>query len=335
MSASDGLVRVPVTFTFTFAAGQYNTLPAGADRVRVTVAGTESISRELLRSSLPDPNGAGQLTFYLAPGQYTYTAQALLGSLLSSSVLSTIGPIPMTVSPNFPLSIPMIAAFATFDNCQTDIGGPGPNTQIIFGNEGRDRFVQYGGNAGDTQVIDSDAGNDWAEQYGGADNDSMTALTGTGDDYVYQEGGDGDDLLNAEGGWGSDLVIQIGRFGDDNIYVIGGDGDDFIWVEGGGGNDTIMVRPDVGNDAISIYAGLGDDTITYDVASGTDTASIDGGDGNDTLIVNPDGIPFLIRDTIGNVIYQFGNGGTTIVTVANVEHITVNDSNGIPVFTWP
>ena len=137
-----GLVRVPVLFTFTFAAGQYNTLPAAADRVRVTVAGAESISKELLRSTLPDPNGAGQLTFFLAPGQYTYTAQALQGSLLGSSVLSTIGPIPMTVSPNFPLSIPMIAAFATFDNYQTDIGVDTPNSFIYFGTPNRDRIVQ-------------------------------------------------------------------------------------------------------------------------------------------------------------------------------------------------
>jgi hypothetical protein len=85
LSASDGSVKVPVYFTFTFAAGQYNTLPADADRVRVTVAGAESISREMLRSNPPDPNGAGQLTFYLAPGQYTYTAQALQGSLLAGT----------------------------------------------------------------------------------------------------------------------------------------------------------------------------------------------------------------------------------------------------------
>ena len=90
-----------------------------------------------------------------------------------------------------------------------------------------------------------------------------------------------------------------------------------------------------GDDTVIIDAGPGDDTITYDVSIGTDTASIDGGDGNDTLIVNHDGKPFLIRDTAGNVIYQFGSGGTTTITVANVEHITVNDANGNPVFTWP
>ena len=195
LSVSDGSVKVPVYFTFTLAAGQYNTLPAGADRVQVTVDGAESISKELLRSNLPDPNGAGQLTFYLPPGQYNYTAQALLGTLLAGSVLSTIGPIPMTVSPNFPLSIPLIFAFDQFDHFQTDIGGSGPNLQILFGTEDRDRLVQYGGNAGDQQIIEGDAGNDWSEQYGGAGNDTITANTGTGDDYLYMEGGDGERYL--------------------------------------------------------------------------------------------------------------------------------------------
>ena len=161
LSASDGLVKVPVHFTFTFAADHYNTLPAAADRVRVTVAGAESISKELLRSTLPHPNGAGQLTFFLAPGQYTYTAQALQGSLLGSSVLSTIGPIPMTVSPNFPLSIPMIAAFPTFDNYQTDVGLDTPNTLIYFGTPNRDRIVQYGGAANDLLSVDNGAEDDW------------------------------------------------------------------------------------------------------------------------------------------------------------------------------
>ena len=220
LSAFDGTVRVPITFTFTFAAGQYNSLPAGADRVRVTVAGAdpvraalagaESFTAELLRSSLPDPNGAGQLAFYLPPGQYTYTAQALQGSLPGSNVLSTIGPIPITVSPNFPLSIPMIAAFATFDNYQTDVGVPGPNTQIIFGTEGRDRFVQYGGNADDTQFIESGAANDWLEQYGGGGNDRLLAEGGTENDYIYQDGGSGNDIVKSASGWGDDYVIQMG-----------------------------------------------------------------------------------------------------------------------------
>jgi Ca2+-binding RTX toxin-like protein len=215
----------------------------------------------------------------------------LQGSLLGSSVLSTIGPIPfITVSPNFPLSIPMIAAFATFDNYQTDVGLDTPNTLIYFGTSNRDRIVQYGGAANDLLSVDSGAGDDWAEQYGGGGDDTMVADTGTGNDYIYQEGG--------------------------------------------AGNDTIRVTPGEGNDTVIINAGPGDDTITYDVDTGTDSASIDGGDGNDTLIVNQNGRPVLIRDTIGNVIYQFGSGGTTI-TVANVEHITVKDSNGNPVFTWP
>jgi hypothetical protein len=275
----------------SLAAGQYNSLPAGADRVRVTVAGAESSSKELLRSTLPDPNGPGQLTFFLAPGQYTYTVQALRGSLLAGSVLSTIGPIPMTVSPSFPLSIPMIAAFAAFDNYQTDIGMDTANTFIYFGTPNRDRIVQYGKSANDLLSVDTGAGDDWAEQYSGGGDNTMVADTGTGNDCIYQEGGAGNDMIRVNGGDGDDTVI--------------------------------------------IDAGPGDDTITYDVSIGTDTASIDGGDGNDTLIVNHNGLPFLIRDTAGRVIYQFGSGGTTTITVANVEHIIVKDPSGTPVFTWP
>ena len=95
-----------------------------------------------------------------------------------------------------------------------------------------------------------------------------------------------------------------------------------------------FVKPDAGTDEISIDAGTGNDAITYEVGTGPDIALIDGGDGNDTLTVKQNGQPVLIQDITGNVIYQFGSGGTTI-TVANVEHLTVNDYNGNPVFVWP
>jgi len=72
-----------------------------------------------------------------------------------------------------------------------------------------------------------------------------------------------------------------------------------------------------------------------ETGTGNDYIYQEGGAGNDTLIVNQNGQPALIQATTGNVIYPFGNGGTTI-TVTNVEHITVNDHpNGTPVFTWP
>ena len=339
MSASDGTVQVPVTFDFTFASGQYNSLPGGADRVRVTVAGADSITKELLRSSLPDPNANGQLSFYLTPGQYTYTAQALQGSLLAGSVLSTIGPIPMTVSPNFPLSIPMITAFATFDNYQTDIGVDTPNSFIYFGTPNRDRIVQYGGAANDLLSVDMGADDDWCEQYGAGGDNTMVADTGTGNDYIYQEGGAGNNNMTATAGPGDNWVFQKGRSSNDTINCVGGEDNDYIYQEGGAGNDTIRVTPGERNDTVLINAGPGDDTVTYDVDLGTDTAFIDGGDGNDILIVNnrfggAPGLSVLIQDTNGNVIYQFGSGGTTI-TVANVEHITVKDSNGNPVFIWP
>ena len=333
LSNSDGSVKVPVGFTFTFAAGQYNTLPAGADRVQVAVAGAESISKELLRSNLPDPKGAGQLTFYLPPGQYTYTSQALQGSLPAGSVLSTIGPILMTVSPNFPLSIPMIAAFATFDNYQTDIGGSGPNSQIFFGTEDRDRFVQYGGNADDTQYIEGGAANDWFEQFGGGGNDGLVAESGTGNDYIYQDGGSGNDMIKSAAGFGDDYIIQVGGSGDNELEVLGGDGNDEIRIVGGDGNDSIYAKPDSGNDLISIDAGPGDDKITYEVASGTDTAFIDGGKGADTLEIKENGMSFTLESDLGQILYQTGTGGT-VITVKNIEHITVLDPMANILFQW-
>jgi hypothetical protein len=205
----------------------------------------------------------------------------------------------------------MIAAFPTFDSYQTDIGVDTPNTLIYIGTPDRDRIVQYGGGANDLLSVDTGAGDDWAEQYGGGGDNTMVAETGN--EYIYQEGGAGNNNMTANSGKGNDWVFQ----------------------KGGAGNDTIRVTPGDGDDSVIIAAGLGDDTITYNVSRGTDTSSIDGGDGNDTPIVNHNGQPFLIRDTAGNVIYQFGSGGTTTITVANVEHITVKDSNGFPVFIWP
>jgi hypothetical protein len=272
--------------------------------------GAESISKELLRSNLPDPNGAGQLSFFLAPGQYTYTAQALQGSLLGSSVLFTIGPIPFrTVSPNFPLSIPMIAAFATFDNYQTDIGLDTPNSLIYFGTPDRDRIVQYGGVANDLLSVDPGAGDDWVEQYGGGGDDMMVTNTGTGNDYLYQEGGAGNNNRHASTAGGNDWLFQKGGAGNDKISCQIGSGNDYIYQEGGAAIDTIGVNGGYGDDTAIFDAGPGDDTITFDVSIGTDTA--------------------------GNVIYPFGSGGTTTITVANVEHIIVKDPNGNPVFTWP
>jgi Ca2+-binding RTX toxin-like protein len=315
---------IEVAFTFTTTAGQLNSLPVGADMMKIAFNGTS------IQSS------TSPITFNAPAGNYSFTAEALNGS----TIVSTMGPIPVTVASGYSLSIPLaFAHFPAFDTTQTNVGLDTPNTLIYFGTPDRNRIVQYGGVANDTLIADCDAGNDWVEQYGGNGIDTMTAITGTGNDYVYMEGGDGDDSLQIEGGQGNDWLFQIGGSGNDDIYAIGGDGDDFIWIEGGSGNDTILVRPDVGNDITTIDGGPGDDTITYDVATGIDSAFIDGGEGNDTLIVNnrfgvQPAVPILIRDTNSNIIYQFGSGGTTI-TVINLEHITVKDGNGNIVFTWP
>jgi len=100
---------------------------------------------------------------------------------------------------------------------------------------------------------------------------------------------------------GRNRIVQYGGAGDDSIEAMGGDGSGVIQVNAGDG-------------------------------TGTDTTSIDGGAGDDMLTVRQNGLPVLIQDDNGHVIYQ--SGGTTI-TVVNVEHITVNDANGKPVFTKP
>jgi hypothetical protein len=321
------LVDVSVRFSFTFEAGQYNPLPAGADRVRVAVEGPESISRELLRSDLPDLDGAGDLVFWLVPGEYTYIAQALQGS----TALLTIGPIEITVISDYRLMIPLIPTFTQFDHYQTNIGGDTPNTQIIFGTEAMDRFVQYGGDAEDTQYVESGAGSDWIEQYGGCGDDGQLAEGGTDNDYIYQNGGSGNDTIKIAAGWGDDNCIQTGGTGDDTMEAISSNGNDTIYIEGGQGNDSIYVNPGVGNDIISIDSGANDDTMTYEVNPEVDMAFIDGSHDIDTLTIRQNGNSFRIENSIGEIICQNGSGGT-VITVIDIELIKVLDIGGQVIF---
>ena len=181
----------------------------------------------------------------------------MLSTIALPSPIFTIGPIPMIVSPNFPLSIPMIAAFATFDNYQTDVGLDTANTFIYFGTPNRDQIVQYGGSANDLLSVDTGAGDDWGEQYGGGGDDSMVADTGTGNDYLYQEGGVGNDNMYASTADGNDRLFQKGGAGNDKISCQAGDGNDYIYQEGGAGNDTIGVNGGYGDDTAIIDAGPG------------------------------------------------------------------------------
>jgi hypothetical protein len=314
-----GCLDEVIAFTFTTTAGQINTLPGAATSVRVTFNG------ETLTSA------SSPMTFAAPAGAYTFTALALNGG----TTVAAMGPISLTVVSGFPVTTPLaFTAFPAFDTYHTDVGLDTPNALIYFGAANRDRIVQYGGAANDTLYVESADDNDWIEQYGGGGNDSILSEGGAESDYLYQAGGIGNDILKIAAGWGNDWCFQDGGDGDDEIECMASDGDDVIWIDGGDGNDTIYVNPGMGDDSTVISAGAGDDTITYEVNPGTDTATIDGGTGTDTLIVRQNKNAVLIQDNNSNVICHFGVGGATI-TVVNVEKITVNDTGGNPICTWP
>jgi hypothetical protein len=310
-----------IAFSSTTDTQKIDSLPPGTTSINVTFDG---VTRE---ASATDTT---LITFASPDGDHTYTAQALSGT----TILASLGPITIKTLSSFPLTIPLAFSFPSFDTYQTDIGLDTSNNLIYFGTPGANRIVQYGGGADDTLYVESAGGNDWIEQYSGPGNDGMLAEGGTENDYIYQSGGPGNDIMKIAAGWGNDWCFQDGGDGDDNIECLAGDGDDMIWIDGGNGNDTIYVKPDAGNDFSIIHAGAGNDAITYEVATGTDVASIDGGAGIDSLIIKLNGRPVLIQDGNSNVIYQSGVGGTTI-TVVNIEQITVVDSGGNPIFTWP
>jgi hypothetical protein len=161
----------------------------------------------------------------------------------------------------------------------------------------------------------------------------MLAESGTENDYIMQVGGDGKDNIKFHLGYGDDFGFQYGGAGDDNIEALGGDGSDTIYLDGGEGNDTIFAKPDAQNDVITINAGAGNDAVTYEVSTGSDMAFIDGGTGTDSLTARENGNPLLIRDAVGNTLYDHGSNGT-VIKVVNLEQITVKDPNGNTIFIW-
>jgi Ca2+-binding RTX toxin-like protein len=319
-----------VAFTLTFASGGPNSLPAGADRVTISVDGAADTRIYRLTPELGSATDPLSVSFVAVAGDHTYTARAWSGS----TPLATIGPISFTTVSGFPLTIPLAFSFPVFDSSHTDIGVATPNTFTFIGTDLRDRVVQYGGVAGDLISASTGAGNDWIEQYGGGGVDNLNANGGTGNDYVYQEAGSVGSNLYAAAADGDDWIFQSGGDGNDELNCQLGGGNDYIRQAGGGGNDTIGVNGGSGNDSVVIDGGSGDDTISFDVSEwGTDTADIDGGTGTDTLTVNQNGQSFLLRDSAGSTLYQYGSGGTTI-TVANLEQITVKDPGGNILFSW-
>jgi Ca2+-binding RTX toxin-like protein len=318
-----------VVFSLSFAAGSLNSVPIGADRVTISINAAADTRVYRLTPDLGSTAELLTVSFVAVAGDHTYTAKAWSGNTL----LGTIGPISFTTVDGFPLTIPMSFAFTAFDSYHADIGEATSNTFTFFGTEGRERVVQYGGAANDTLYVESGAGNDWVEQYGGAGDDGMLAESGTENDYIMQVGGDGKDNIKIAAGWGDDRGFQYGGAGDDNIETLGSDGNDAIFLDGGDGGDTIYANPGLGNNAVTINAGAGNDSITYEAGPGSDTAFIDGGTGADSLTARENGNPLRIVDDSGNTLYQSGSGGT-VITVANLEQITVLDVHGNTLFTW-
>jgi len=325
-----------VTFTYALDSGLVNSLPAGADHISVVLDGKET-NVEIPERIIVYPEAASAetgtttrtLTFYVDPGQHTFSIYALKGT---EPIGTPIGPITFTKVQDIPAIIPLAFDFTGFENSRTYTGTDAVTP--YFGTPERDRIVQYGGLANDSCFFWGNAGNDWIEQYGGNGDDSMWADGGTEGDFILQSGGDGNDTMKASSGCGNDWIFQYAGSGDDTVESMGSDDDDVILVDGEEGNDAIYVNPGLGNDKVTISAGSGIDTITYEVNPGTDTASIDGGDGTDVVTIKENGNSFLIKDSGGNPLYHTPASGDTTITVANVEAITVLDQDGKPLFTW-
>jgi hypothetical protein len=318
-----------VIFTLTFAAGSLNSVPAGADRVTISIDAAADTRIYRLTPELGSAANPLTVSFVAVAGDHTYTAKAWSGSTL----LATIGPISFTTVDGFPLTIPLAFSFQAFDAYHTDIGEATSNTFTFIGTETRERVVQYGGTAGDLISASTGADDDWIEQYGGGGVDGLIANGGTGNDYVYQEAGSVGSNLYAAAADGDDWIIQSGGDGNDELNCQLGGGNDYIRQASGGCNDTIGVNGGSGNDSVVIDGGLGDDAITYDVSVGTDTAYIYGGTGADILTVNENGQSFVLKDTSGNILFDHGSVATTI-TVTNLEQITVKDTNGNTLYSW-
>jgi len=322
-------VNENVIFTLTFASGSINSVPVGADRVTISLDGAPDTRIYRLTPELGSAANPLTILFIVVAGNHTYTAKAWSGSTL----LATIGPISFTTVSGFPLTIPLAFSFPAFDSYHTDIGEATSNTFTFIGTDIKDRVAQYGGVAGDFISASTSAGNDWIEQFGGGGVDTLIAGSGTGNDYLYQQVGSLGSNVTATMGDGNDWIIQAGGAGNDRLNCQGGDGNDNVRQEGGTGNDEIFVTPGTGNDTAIIDAGPGDDSVTCDVSLGTDTAFIDGGAGTDTLTVNRNNQSFVLMDSSGSTLYQYGSGGT-VITVVNLEQITAKDQDGTILFIW-
>ena len=236
-------------------------------------------------------------------------------------------------APPSPPPVPTPPPDSQFDKTFIDPRAEGDLDQIQFGTPGKDKIEQYGGTGKTTQYAEGSADADWILQEGVDQYTDQAAITGSGNDTIYQYGGKGDNKQYAEGGWGDQTIIQVGGEGDNTMEGKGGIGTAHIDQYGGQGHNTMTLTGATGDDSIAMYGGKVNDTMTYNVTGGSDKVTINGGQGDDTLTINKMGNNFTLVDNTGKVICQAGVGGT-MITVVNVEHITVIGDVGLTICKW-
>ena len=251
-----------------------------------------------------------------------------------------VGSAPLT--PLVPPAVPTVPAASGFDNVVNDPAVTGDAIQIAIGTAGKNRITQYGGTGTVTQSANGNAADDWVLQVCSGVSCSQSATAGAGNDTVYQ--------FVTGGGAGFQGIIGVaGTPGDYQTYIqVGGQGVNLISVDasstinnsvhieqyGGPVGNTMEAYGSNGDDLVAMYGGAGNDTLIYDMSNGNDTVIINGGAGTDTLTINTGGLlNYKIKDSNGNILFSSGTGGT-VITVANVETITVLDQNGKPLFIW-
>jgi len=247
-----------------------------------------------------------------------------------------VGSAPLT--PLAPPAVPTVPAASGFDNVINDPAVTGDATQIEYGTTGRDRIAQYGGTGIVTELATGSSGDDWILQVCNGTTCSLTINSGNGNDTLYQfVTGSGSGTLTAVGGTaGTQTFIQVGGQGVNTMAVSDSSniGSAHVEIYGGPAGNTMEAEGSQGDDLIAFYGGIGNDTITYDVTKGNDVVIINGGGGMDALTINTQGVlNYRVKDSSGAVLFSSGTGGT-VITVANVETITVLDQNGKPLFVW-
>ena len=234
------------------------------------------------------------------------------------------------------------------------------NDTLIVGTDGNDYLINDGGtnvtieglggndkieNTGDSSIIDAGDGKNLVSVAGA---DFVTITTGDGDNSIYSDKNGASEIIYL--GEGQNSVVTSNR----TSTIIGGSGSNCItlhngafgsYIESGSGNDTvavghydITVNAGEGNDLINLYRdaenaliklGSGNDTVvvynnshvqTFEYSSGNDI--ITGFYEDDTLRI----VGLALSSTVisvGNLIFDFGDGSLTLAGVSSTESLNV------------